>query len=636
MPLWTEIGDLMPASPRPAAQAHLWRWQNLLRLAERSGDLVPVGRGGERRAIALANPGLGGAPYATPTLWAAIQYLNPREDAPVHRHTQHAFRFVVEGEGVWTVVDGDPVAMRRGDFLLTPGWRFHGHHNQADRRWRGSTASTSRSSHQVGSAFFELGPDEVSDRSTPARSRAERLWAHPGLRPVSQPGPTPSSPIAAYRWEHTDAALTEQLALEDEGHPGVVEPGHAAVRFTNPTTGGDVMPTIRAEMHRLRPDATHRHPARGRLRGLAGVRRRRHRARRRAGVAGRAWRPRRRPVLGAADRRRLTPGSTCSASPTPRSSSACTPTASRWKEPPREADDPPHPRRHPRRPNRRGRGRRARRPRRRRAARRPGMARARCRGRAPPRPRRRRPRPARAAPGEDLLRRAELPHPHPRDGPGAAGAPDSVREVPRGAGRPARPGLPRPRLGGGRLGGRARRRRSAPRCGGPPTPRPRRRSPGSPCSTTSPCATGSTAPCSGCRARRSRPPRRSGRSWSRRTSCPVAPGRPWPCSARSTARPCRTPTPSDLVFDPVALVAYISRIVTLNPGDVIATGTPGGVGHARKPPRYLVRRRRAGHRDRGPGQPAQHRADHRAGARAVRSDHDRGRRRRRWRHRWAR
>jgi acylpyruvate hydrolase len=45
---------------------------------------------------------------------------------------------------------------------------------------------------------------------------------------------------------------------------------------------------------------------------------------------------------------------------------------------------------------------------------------------------------------------------------------------------------------------------------------------------------------------------------------------------------------SDLVFDPVALVVYISQIVTLNPGDVIATGTPGGVGHARKPPRYLA------------------------------------------------
>jgi gentisate 1,2-dioxygenase len=106
--------------------------------------------------------------------------------------------------------------------------------------------------HTVGSAFFELGPDTVADHSTPARSRAERLWAHPGLRPVSQPGPTPSSPIAAYRWEHTDAALADQLALETDGYPGVLEPGHAAVRFSNPTTGGDVLPTMRAEMHRLR------------------------------------------------------------------------------------------------------------------------------------------------------------------------------------------------------------------------------------------------------------------------------------------------------------------------------------------------------------------------------------------------
>lgn len=44
---------------------------------------------------------------------------------------------------------------------------------------------------------------------------------------------------------------------------------------------------------------------------------------------------------------------------------------------------------------------------------------------------------------------------------------------------------------------------------------------------------------------------------------------------------------ADLVFDPVALVAYLSQIVTLVPGDLIATGTPGGVGHARTPARYL-------------------------------------------------
>jgi gentisate 1,2-dioxygenase len=252
VPLWTEIGDLMPSVPRPAAQSHLWRWENLLRLARQSGELVPVGRGGERRAIALANPGLGGAPYATPTLWAAIQYLNPRENAPVHRHSQHAFRFVIEGEGVWTVVDDDPVAMRRGDFLLTSGWRFHGHHNEADTPMAWLDGLDIPFAHHIGSAFFELGPDEVSDHSTPYRSRSERLWAHPGLRPVSQPEATTSSPIAAYRWEHTDASLTAQLELETQGYPGVMEPGHAAVRFSNPTTGGDVLPTIRAEMHRLR------------------------------------------------------------------------------------------------------------------------------------------------------------------------------------------------------------------------------------------------------------------------------------------------------------------------------------------------------------------------------------------------
>jgi acylpyruvate hydrolase len=45
---------------------------------------------------------------------------------------------------------------------------------------------------------------------------------------------------------------------------------------------------------------------------------------------------------------------------------------------------------------------------------------------------------------------------------------------------------------------------------------------------------------------------------------------------------------ADLVFSPAATIAYVSTILTLNPGDVLALGTPGGVGHARKPPRYLT------------------------------------------------
>jgi gentisate 1,2-dioxygenase len=252
-PLWTEIGALMPAHPKPAALPHLWRWQNLLPMAERAGDLVPVGRGGERRAIALANPGLGGRPFATPTLWAAIQYLNPKEDAPVHRHTQNAFRFVVEGEGVWTVVNGDPVAMRRGDFLPQAGWHWHGHHNISDRPMAWIDGLDIPFAHYTDSTFFEFGPDEVETREAPERSYSERLWAHPGLRPLTHLQPTPATPLLAYRWEHTDRALSEQLALEADGHPATIEPGHAAVRYTNPTTGGDIMPTLRTEFHRLAP-----------------------------------------------------------------------------------------------------------------------------------------------------------------------------------------------------------------------------------------------------------------------------------------------------------------------------------------------------------------------------------------------
>lgn len=254
-PLWTQIGDLMPHHPRPKAVAHVWRWSDLYPLAQASGDLVPVGRGGERRAIGLANPGLGGEAYVSPTLWCAIQYLGPKETAPEHRHSQNAFRFVVEGEGVWTVVNGDPVRMSRGDFLLTPGWNFHGHHNETDQpmAWIDGLDIPFSFHNDVG--FFEFGSDRVTDYATPNHSRSERLWRHPGLRPLSGLRNTVSSPIAAYRWEYTDRALTEQLLLEEEGHPATVEQGHAAVRYVNPTTGGDVMPTIRAEFHRLRAGA---------------------------------------------------------------------------------------------------------------------------------------------------------------------------------------------------------------------------------------------------------------------------------------------------------------------------------------------------------------------------------------------
>ena len=134
--------------------------------------------------------------------------------------------------------------MSRGDLLLTPGWHFHGHHNDTDHPMTWLDGLDIPFSYQNDVGFFEFGGEKVSDYSTPRTSRSERLWCHPGLRPLSGLHETASSPIGAYRWEYTDRALSEQLQLEQEGHPATVEKGHAAIRYVNPTTGGDVMSTV--------------------------------------------------------------------------------------------------------------------------------------------------------------------------------------------------------------------------------------------------------------------------------------------------------------------------------------------------------------------------------------------------------
>ncbi|MBA0124254.1 cupin domain-containing protein [Haloechinothrix sp. YIM 98757] len=255
VPLWTEIGNIMPQTPQSAARPHVWQWSDLYPLAERAGELVPVGRGGERRAIALANPGLDGKPFATPNLWAAVQYLGVGEVAPAHRHAQGAFRFIVEGEGVWTVVNGDPVAMRPGDLLLTPSMNWHGHHHVGDAPMVWLDGLDIPLVHQLDAGFFEFGEDGVSEKATPERSRSEKLWGHAGLRPIWAEE-TPNSPLMAYRWSDTDDALEQQLELERDGFATVIGPGHAGIRFTNPTNGRDALTTLRTEMHRLAPGAT--------------------------------------------------------------------------------------------------------------------------------------------------------------------------------------------------------------------------------------------------------------------------------------------------------------------------------------------------------------------------------------------
>ena len=118
-PLWKMAKQLMPEVPLPTTRPWLWKWDDILPLAKRAGEIITLDRGGDRRVLAFANPGLKGLPFTSTTLWGAVQYLGPRESAPAHRHSPSAIRFVMTGSGVYTTVNGDAVHMEPGDLILT-------------------------------------------------------------------------------------------------------------------------------------------------------------------------------------------------------------------------------------------------------------------------------------------------------------------------------------------------------------------------------------------------------------------------------------------------------------------------------------------------------------------------------------
>lgn len=243
-PLW-EMKGLLTSEPRPRAVPFLWRMAEMAKLGLRASDLVPIDRGGDRRVLAMCNPGLGGAPFATNSLWAAVQFLGAGEVAPAHRHSPAALRFVMEGSGVWTLVDGDPIHMARGDLVLTPSWRFHEHHNPGAGTMVWLDVLDLPMVQFLDGIFYEDGPSEEVDSRIDPSSASERFFGQAGLlpSPVGDRPAATSSPLLAYRWADVEVALAAILSAHDTGA--------AQIRYTNPTTGGDVMPTMRCEALRL-------------------------------------------------------------------------------------------------------------------------------------------------------------------------------------------------------------------------------------------------------------------------------------------------------------------------------------------------------------------------------------------------
>jgi gentisate 1,2-dioxygenase len=254
-PLWTLEGEILSPKPAPKMQAHLWKWETLYRIAESAGRLVPVERGGDRRAIALSNPGLGGLPYATHTIWAAIQWLNPREIAPAHRHTSQAVRFIIDGAGSYSTVEGDKVYLKRGDLVLTPQFLWHDHGSESDERAIWLDGLDIPLTNYLAASFFEPHP-QAQQKISAALDGTVLKYGVGTLTPAWEKRSTEHPPLFVYPW--ADA----ERAMHNLGKVAASPFDDVFLEYINPHTGGAVMHTFGCRIQTLRPGVhtkAHRH-----------------------------------------------------------------------------------------------------------------------------------------------------------------------------------------------------------------------------------------------------------------------------------------------------------------------------------------------------------------------------------------
>jgi gentisate 1,2-dioxygenase len=234
---------------------HLWRWETVYRHLLRAGELLRLERAADRRVLLLVNPGLPEVRAATHTFAANVQLIQPGEVAPPHRHTATALRFVIQGHGAYTTVEGERIPMGEGDLILTPNWTWHDHGNEtaAPVIWMDALDRPLVAALQA--MFFEPYPEARQPVTRPADYSARKYSA--GLRPLGNRDTPVLSPQRAYRWADTYAALTT-LAAADEATPY----DDVALEYRNPATGGHALPTLGCTIQLLRPGVhtrAHRH-----------------------------------------------------------------------------------------------------------------------------------------------------------------------------------------------------------------------------------------------------------------------------------------------------------------------------------------------------------------------------------------
>ena len=124
--LWTVANKIEPWAPKSSSVPVLWRYQDLRAHVLRSVELVSPEKAG-RRVIYLNNPGRREHAAAVGWLYSGLQVMHPGEVATAHAHSASALRFIMEGEGAYTIVDGHKMTLGANDFVLTPNGTWHEH-----------------------------------------------------------------------------------------------------------------------------------------------------------------------------------------------------------------------------------------------------------------------------------------------------------------------------------------------------------------------------------------------------------------------------------------------------------------------------------------------------------------------------
>jgi gentisate 1,2-dioxygenase len=242
-PLWEVLGAIIPPEPRPAALPALWRYDELRPLLLEAGRLLTE-REAERRVLVLENPGLKGQSRTTGSLYAGLQLILPGEVARCHRHATSALRFVLEGTGAYTAVEGERTTMHAGDFILTPSWTFHDHGNPGTDPTIWLDGLDIPIVNLFDASFAEHYPDEVQPHVIADGDSLSRFGAN--MLPVDYTPARLSSPIFNYPYARSREAL-EQLRRN-----GPVHPCHGVkLRYVNPASGASPMPTVAAFLQLL-------------------------------------------------------------------------------------------------------------------------------------------------------------------------------------------------------------------------------------------------------------------------------------------------------------------------------------------------------------------------------------------------